>query len=97
MVNLYDANGNIIGKVNDELELDETEIDENTKYFKIKNKDWYIDYKDIKKIDSLTEVDDWYKNYVVFIIKQYILFFLLFFNMNERFFKFYVFIINISS
>ena len=66
LVNLYDANGNIIGKVNDELELDETEIDENTKYFKIKNKDWYIDYKDIKKIDSLTEVDDWYKNYVVF-------------------------------
>jgi len=66
LVNLYNANGEEIGKVNTELELEEEDIDENTKYFKVKDKDWYVLYTDVTKIENLSEIDTWYKHYVVF-------------------------------
>ena len=66
LVTLYNANGEEIGKVNTELELEAEDIDENTKYFKVKDKYWYVAYNDVTKIDALSEIDTWYKNYVVF-------------------------------
>lgn len=55
------------GKINKdiELELEETKIDENTKYFKIKNLDYYINYSDVEKLEKLN-INDRYKRYVLF-------------------------------
>lgn len=66
--NLYNDKYEIYGKVgnNVELELEDIEINEDTKYFKIKNTNFYIDYNAVKKIDVLTKESDSYKNYVPF-------------------------------
>lgn len=66
LVTIYNENEKEIGKANTEFEIEEQEIDENTKYFKVKGKEWYLLYSDVTVIDTLTEVDSWYKNYVVF-------------------------------
>lgn len=47
------------------IELDDIKITKNTKYFKIKNTDFYIKYKNVSKCDEFV-IDDRYKNYVVF-------------------------------
>ena len=66
---LYDKNGNIIGKVgkNIELMLDDTTIDKDTKYFKVKDfEDTYIKYDSVSKIDKLNDVSSRYKEYIPF-------------------------------
>ena len=47
------------------LELDELEPNVDTKYFKLKNNDYYIDYHNIEK-DSKEDSDNRYKNYIPF-------------------------------
>lgn len=51
---------------NVELTLKDIEIDYDTKYFLINGLDYYIDYRDVEKIDNLSVKDDTYKKYVVF-------------------------------
>ena len=66
---IYNAKEEIIGKINSNIELSlvETEINKNTKYFSLKDfEDSYIKYQDVDKIDSLSEVDSRYKNYILF-------------------------------
>ena len=49
-----------------ELELEEQEISYNNQYFKIKslNDKYYIFYEDVTKIDSISKINDRYKNYI---------------------------------
>ena len=56
-----------VGKVykNINFKLDEAKIDVNTKYFKIKNLDYYLAYQDIEK-DENKESNSRYKNYLPF-------------------------------
>lgn len=65
---IYDDEGNVIGIIYEsvELELEEIEIDKDTKYFKISKIDGYIKYQDVEKIENKTIYDDRYKNYIVF-------------------------------
>lgn len=65
---IYDDEGNVIGIIYEgiELELEEIEIDKDTKYFKISKIDGYIKYQDVEKKESKTIYDDRYKNYIVF-------------------------------
>lgn len=50
-----------------EVSLEETIIDKNTKYFKIKDfEDTYIKYKDVEIIDNPKTYNTRYKNYIVF-------------------------------
>ena len=67
-VKLYDKNKNEIGYIsNIELTLNKQAIDENSEYFYIPTIDSYIYYKDVVKIDKLTEEEYiTYKNYVPF-------------------------------
>ena len=51
---------------NEELVLDKIDINLDTKYFPIKDKDYFIAYHDVSKIDKLTEPSDRYKNYIPF-------------------------------
>lgn len=52
---------------NVEFSLEETTIDKNTKYFKLKDyEDSYVKYEDVIVIDSLSTYDTRYKNYIVF-------------------------------
>ena len=53
-------------KQNVELTLQEIIIDENTKYFYLKELDYYIAYQDVTPIENLKENSTHYKNYVVF-------------------------------
>lgn len=62
--NVYNEIGTINSNV--ELKLSDIVIDENTKYFHVENLDYYIAYSDVKPIESLSEVSNHYKNYVVF-------------------------------
>ena len=55
-----------IVKQNVELRLSEIIIDENTKYFHLKELDYYIDYLDVTPIENMKESYNHYKNYVVF-------------------------------
>lgn len=67
--NLYNSNYEVIGIIgNDvELSLEESEINKDTKYFKIKDfDDIYIKYDDVDVINELGSYDDRYKNYIVF-------------------------------
>lgn len=67
--NIYNEKEEIAGKinVNIELTLKESQIDKNTKYFSLKDfEGYYIKYQDVEKIDSLSDVDNRYKNYIVF-------------------------------
>lgn len=69
-VKIYDKNGNEIGLIGKdvELNLDEIEITSDTKYFKIKDFDdeYYVKYQDVDKIDALTLYSDRYKSYILF-------------------------------
>lgn len=53
-----------------ELTLDDTDIDKDTKYFKIKDFEgkYYIEYEDVQPIESITEIfeQDRYKKYIPF-------------------------------
>ena len=55
------------GMVNENvnLTLEDSDIDENTKYFHIKDLDLYVLYSDVSKIDEYTKSDR-YKNYIYF-------------------------------
>lgn len=67
--NLYNSNEEIIGVIgnNVSLSLEDTLINKDTKYFKVKDfEDTYIEYSDVEKIGSLITYDDRYKNYIVF-------------------------------
>ena len=67
---LYNSNNEEVGTIgnNVELSLDNETISDTTKYFKITTFDdeYYINYKDVNKIDKLSEINDRYKNYIVF-------------------------------
>ena len=67
---LYNSNNEVVGTIgnNVELSLDNETISDTTKYFKITTFDdeYYISYKDVDKIDKLSEINDRYKNYIVF-------------------------------
>lgn len=67
---LYELKGNNYvesGRINKniEIELEETKIDENTTYFKIKNLNYYIKYNDVEPIEKIN-INDRYKKYVLF-------------------------------
>lgn len=67
--NLYNSNNEIIGIIskNVSLSLDNTLINKDTKYFKVKDfEDTYIEYSDVEKLDDVVTYDDRYKNYIVF-------------------------------
>lgn len=55
----------ILGEGN-EIELEEQEITSGTRFFKIKDSDFYISYDNLEKIDELSLYDDRYKNYIEF-------------------------------
>ena len=67
---MYNKDEEEIGKIGKDVELtlEEIEITSDTKYFNISDfdKEYYIKYEDVDKIDKLSEVDDRYKNYIVF-------------------------------
>lgn len=65
---LYNKEEKEIGKVYKDtaLELEDTELTENTKYFKIKNQEYFISYQDVEPIESMPNVSNRYKSYVVF-------------------------------
>ena len=67
---LYNSNNEVVGTIgnNVELSLTKEKISKDTKYFKITtfDDDYYISYKDVDKIDKLSEINDRYKNYIVF-------------------------------
>lgn len=68
--NLYQLENNKYvecGKVNKDVdfELETIEIDENTKYFKMKDLNYYIKYEDVDKIDNLIRSNR-YKRYIPF-------------------------------
>lgn len=46
--------------------LDKVDININTKYFKLKELGYFIEYKNVKKSDSLVTKNDRYKKYLVF-------------------------------
>ncbi|MDD3304453.1 MAG: polysaccharide deacetylase family protein [Clostridia bacterium] len=57
------------GRIGDKIELtleDMPNITLETKYFKIKDKEYYIHYDDIDKIEKLSKKDDRYKRYIPF-------------------------------
>lgn len=62
--NEYVSSGKI-GK-NQELTLDEINLSYEDEYLKINDFDYYIYYKDIDKIDNLSNIDNRYKNYILF-------------------------------
>ena len=67
--NLYDSKNNKIGKIGEgvELTLEDFEITYETINFKIKDlEDTYVNYKDVDKIDKLTEIDKRYQKYIPF-------------------------------
>lgn len=66
---LYDENGNVLGKIGSGIEivLNDIDINEDTKYFAIKDLDgYYIKYNDVDKIDELSDVDKRYLEYIPF-------------------------------
>jgi len=65
---IYNQNEEEIAIFNNvEFALEETTIDKNTKYFKLKNyEDSYVKYDDVIVIESLSSYDSRYKNYIVF-------------------------------
>lgn len=65
--NLYNENFEIVGKISKDmyLELDEIADSYTNAYFKLKNLDMYIHFKDIFKTEEL-KLDNRYKNYIPF-------------------------------
>lgn len=64
---LYDKDYKEVGSINKDVKLilDDVEITEDTRYFKISNTDYYIKYNVVNKIEEF-EIDKRYKRYVVF-------------------------------
>ncbi len=64
---LYDKDYKEVGSINKDVKLilDDVEITEDTRYFKIANTDYYIKYNVVNKIEKF-EIDKRYKRYVVF-------------------------------
>ena len=64
---LYDKDYKEVGSINKDVKLmlDDVEITEDTRYFKIANTDYYIKYNVVNKIEEF-EIDKRYKRYVVF-------------------------------
>lgn len=70
-INLYDETKNIIGSISENtyLELENTNIKtKNDTYFKIKNSDYYIYYKDINKTEQKEKIEQ--KDYYIEIGKK---------------------------
>lgn len=66
---LYDENGNELGKIGNGIEivLNDININNDTKYFSIKDLDGcYIKYNDVDKIDKLSDIDKRYLEYIPF-------------------------------
>lgn len=66
---LYDSEENKIGKINESviISLEDTNIDINTKYFKIKDfEDTYIKYEDVDPSEETITLDDRYLRYIPF-------------------------------
>lgn len=66
---LYNEKEEEIGKIGKDVELtlNNINIDQDTKYFSIKDIDgYYIKYIDVDKIDKLTDIDQRYKEYIPF-------------------------------
>ena len=68
---LYELNNDKyieVGSVSlgERFSLEECDIDENTKYFKLKELGYFIKYENVKKADSLIPKDDRYKKYLLF-------------------------------
>lgn len=66
---LYNEKKEEIGKIGKDVELtlNNINIDQDTKYFSIKDIDgYYIKYIDVDKIDKLTDIDQRYKEYIPF-------------------------------
>lgn len=65
---LYDEEEQEIGKVYKDtaLELEDTKLTEDTKYFQIKEQDWLISYQDVTPVENMPSISTRYKSYVVF-------------------------------
>lgn len=65
---LYDEEYKEIGKAYKDAEftLEDVTIDQSTKYFKVEDSNYYLSYKDILPIETLTNYSNRYKSYVVF-------------------------------
>ncbi|MDD4706484.1 MAG: polysaccharide deacetylase family protein [Bacilli bacterium] len=65
---LTNNNYNEIGKINKDVELllEKENITINTKYFKISNLNYYINYMDVDKIESISKSNTRYKKYISF-------------------------------
>lgn len=66
---LYNDEYQEAGKIgnNIEISLNDMQIDKDTRYFSIKDLGgYYIKYQDVDKIEELSEVDDRYKNYILY-------------------------------
>lgn len=67
---IYNNNKEKVGIIakNVELELENIEVTEDTKYFKtiINDNEYFIDYNNLDKIDNLSEINSRYKKYILF-------------------------------
>ncbi len=65
---LYNKDYKEVGKAYKDVEfsLEKMDINEKTKYFKVKDKDYYLSYKEVTPIEKLTIYSDRYKSYIVF-------------------------------
>ena len=70
VIDLYNEKEKKIGKIgnNIELSLNEEDISYDTKYFitTVKEKEYYIKYQDVDKIEKLSEYNNRYKKYIQF-------------------------------
>ena len=69
--NIYEKNTsdyNVIGTIekDSQINLDKTNINKDTKYFKILNTDFYIEYNKVKPIKDKITINDRYKKYLLF-------------------------------
>jgi len=68
--NLYDENNNVIGKINNgvDIGLKDKNIESiDDDYFELELFDgYYVYFEDVEPIEELENVDDYYKNYIVF-------------------------------
>ena len=65
---IYKKNGIAFGTIGKDVELTLNDMSDNSGYFNIAdfNGEYYINYNDVDKIDSLSEKDNRYKKYIVF-------------------------------
>lgn len=65
---LYDEEYQVLGTAYKDVEftLEDVTIDQSTKYFKVEDSNYYLSYKDVLPIETLTNYSNRYKSYVVF-------------------------------